>query len=278
MQDYQSIRRLIDAVRRRWLRVRAFRATIQAALVVAFVIGATLIAVRWMTGHPGVLAASAVTAVAAVLAAAVWSLAPLRRRPSDAQVARFIEERSPTLEDRLASAVDVAAKRDGQTSAISAFDDLAVSDAARRADVVDIDSVVPADRMRRSGFQAAGALALVAIILFAGREPAREALDAASLTFFPARTSLAVTPGDARIKAGTALNVQARLVGNRAPVIAQLQIADGETWRTADMSPDGRGQFYLSMNAVTAPFTYRVVAGTITSPAYKVTVAHAPRV
>src|SRR5258708_7710099 len=284
MEHYDSIRRLIDTVRQRWLRLRAFRATVRAALIGAAVIGGTLVAVRWMTGHPGVLAAATVLALAAVLGICVWSLAPLRRRPSDAQVARFIEERAPELEDRLASAVDVASAK----VAPSTFTDLAVADAARRADRVDIDAVVAADRMRRSGFQAAAAVGLVAIIVFAGREPAREALDAASLTFFPARTSLDVAPGDARIKAGTALDVRARLVstsrgpsprvGNRAPVIAQLQIADGNAWRTSDMASDGRGQFHLSMSAVTAAFTYRVVAGSLTSPAYTITVAHAPRV
>src|SRR5947208_2142061 len=130
MEHYDSIRRLIDTVRQRWLRLRAFRATVRAALIAAAVIGATLGAVRWMTGHPGVLAAATVLALAAVLGLCVWSLAPLRRRPSDAQVARFIEERAPELEDRLASAVDVASAN----VAPSPFTDLAVADAARRAD------------------------------------------------------------------------------------------------------------------------------------------------
>src|SRR5437870_12015792 len=178
MEHYDSIRRLIDTVRRRWLRLRAFRATVRAALVAAVLLGVTLVAVRWMAGHPGVLAGSAVAALAAAIGAAAWSLAPLlRRRPSDARVARFIEERAPELEDRLVSAVDVVGKRTHgygtQSSARSAFDDLAVADAARRAARVDADAVVPVAGVRRSGFQAAGAVALVAIILFAGREPAR---------------------------------------------------------------------------------------------------------
>src|SRR2546425_549141 len=81
------------------------------------------------------------------------------------------------------------------------------------------------------------ALAL-ASVLFMARGPAREAVDAASLTLFPARVSLDVRPGNARIKAGSPLAIEARLVGNQAPVIAQMQIADGEGWRTTDMSSD----------------------------------------
>ena len=273
MEHYDSIRRLIDAVRRRWLRVRALRATARAALAAAIVTAGLLIAVRWMTGHPAVLAVAAAAALLVVSAVCVWALLPLRWRPSDAQVARYIEERAPQLEDRLVSAVDVASN-----ATPPPFRDLAIADAARRADRVELDAVIPSKRLRRVGLQAAATLALVAIILFAGRVPAREALDAASLTFFPARTTLDVTPGDARIKAGTALDVRARLVGNRAPVLAQLQLAEGQTWRASDMTPDGAGGFHYSIHGVGAPFTYRVVAGGLTSPAYRVTVVHPPRV
>src|SRR5438270_119202 len=103
-------------------------------------------------------------------------------------------------------------------------------------------------------------------------------LDATALTLFPARVTLDVTPGHARVKAGDRLTVQARLVGNRAPVIAQFQVADGDRWRSADMLSDKSGAFALALEAVTAPFKYRVVAGTVTSPTYDVSVAHAPRV
>jgi hypothetical protein len=87
-----------------------------------------------------------------------------------------------------------------------------------------------------------------------------------------------VTPGNARIKAGSALAIQARLVGNRAPIVAQLQIADGDRWRPSEMSTDAPGSFRFGVDAVTAPFKYRVAAGPLTSPVYEVAVAHAPRV
>ena len=189
MEQYDSIRRLIAVVRSRWTRMRALRATIRAALAAGIVIGVMLVAVRWMTGHPGVLAAATLATLAFVIGALLWCLAPLRRRPSDAQVARFIEEHAPQLEDRLASAVDAAG-----TPTPTPFRDLAIADAARLAERVEIDTVVSSDRLRRAGLQAAATVAFVAIILFAGREPARQALDAASLTFFPARTSLDVAP------------------------------------------------------------------------------------
>src|SRR5205823_4533848 len=106
---------------------------------------------------------------------------------------------------------------------------------------------------------------------------ARQAVDASALTLFPARVALEVTPGNARVKAGTPLAIHARLVGNRAPVIAQMQIADGDRWRTAEMKSDA-GAFSLAMESVSATFKYRVVAGAVTSPLYEITVGYPPRV
>ena len=80
-----------------------------------------------------------------------------------------------------------------------------------------------------------------------------------------------VTPGNARIKAGAPLAIQARLVGNRAPVVAQVQIADGDRWRAAEMSSDaGRARSVWRCASVTLSFKYRVVAGAVTSPTYDV--------
>ena len=44
------------------------------------------------------------------------------------------------------------------------------------------------------------------------------------------------------------------------------------------MSTDAPGSFRFGVDAVTAPFKYRVAAGPLTSPVYEVAVAHAPRV
>ncbi len=106
-----------------------------------------------------------------------------------------------------------------------------IADAARRSSAIDVDTIVSRESLRRAGFQAAAACIALGLVLFAARGPARQAVDAASLTLFPDRVDLQVTPGNARIKAGTPLAIEARLVGNRAPIIAQVQIADGDRWR-----------------------------------------------
>ncbi|HMJ86212.1 MAG TPA: DUF4175 family protein [Vicinamibacterales bacterium] len=270
----EAVRELIDRVRKRWRAQRLFEATVRGALAASAAVGVALVAARWSTGAPGLLAF--VVAVALLLAAAALGRAfwPLRRSPGDIQVARFIEERAPALEDRLVSAVDVA----NPTHATPLFADLMLADAGRRAQDVDVDAVLPAIALRRAGFQAAASVLVLVAVLWAARGPTRQAVDSASLSLFPDRVALEVTPGNARIKAGSALAIAARLVGNRAPIVAQLQIADGDRWRASEMSTDAPGSFRFGVDAVTAPFKYRVAAGPLTSPVYEVAVAYAPRV
>ena len=270
-----AVRELIDRVRTRWRAQRLFEATVRGALAGSAAIGVALVAARWSAGAPALLAfviGTSLLLAAVALGRAFW---PLRRSPGDIQVARFIEERAPALEDRLVSAVDVASRAHLTPTS---FADLMLADAGRRAREVDLEAVLPAIALRRAGFQAAASALVLLAVLWVARGPARQAFDSASLSWFPARVALEVTPGNARIKAGSALAIGARLVGNRAPIIAQLQIADGDRWRASEMSTEAAGSFRFGIDAVTAPFKYRVAAGPLTSPTYDVAVAHAPRV
>jgi hypothetical protein len=276
MQQYEQIRDLIDRVRRRWRTLRALHATARSAAAAAAVVAIALMLSRWTIGAPAALAGIAVVAALMVVGAFARAFWPLRRMPADVQVARFIEERVPALEDRLVSAVDVASGASSTSPAIAAP---MLTDAARRAREVEVDTVFPSGTLRRASVQAVAAVIAFGAALFVARDTARQALDASALTMFPARVALDVTPGNARLKAGTSLAIHARLVGNRAPVIAQLQIADGDRWRVAEMKTGAAaGAFSLAMDSVSASFKYRVVAGAVTSPTYEITVGHPPRV
>ena len=68
------------------------------------------------------LAGGALVAAAVFAVRVLW---PLRERPTDRRVARFVEERCPELEDRVASATEL-----GDTGTPTVFHDLVVADAA----------------------------------------------------------------------------------------------------------------------------------------------------
>jgi hypothetical protein len=273
--NYTAIETLLRRVRARWRRLRLFKASTQAALAASAVLAMALVAARLAGRSPAALSLVALTAVVSLIAVAIWGLLPLRHTPDDRHLARFIEERAPSLDDRLVSAVDVLGS--GRERASPAIVGPMLADTARRADALDIDSLVPGEALRRAGFQATAAVVIFAVLCVAARRPAREAYDAAALALFPAHVTLDVKPGNARVKAGTPFSVEARLVGSRAPVVARVQITAGQRSRETEMSADG-GAFHVALGPVNGSFTYRVVAGTVKSPDYTVTVAHAPRV
>ncbi len=283
MVDFQPIIELLGRVRARWQAIRVLRATSRAAVAVSIVLTVSLIAVVWMARSPLALGAMGLLVLLFAAGAVLWGLAPLRGRPTDAQLARFIEEHAPSLDDRLVTAVELIGQvgqvgRVGRVGQVLTFAGPMLADAAVRARTVDVESVVPTEAVRRATVRAAGAILMLAIVAVVGRGPAQQVADAASLILFPSRAVLDVRPGDTRVRVGTPLSIEARLVGNRAPISAQVQIAVDNRWRSSEMTSDSAGTFQLTLGSVTAPFAYRVVAGNLASSTYKVTVARPPQV
>ncbi len=284
----QAIRELLDRVRGRWRRTTLFRAIVRAGLAVAAILAAALLlslllALAGRSGAsaflPAALAVLGLATIVLTVGAAVWALWPARAVPSDRRVARYIEEREPDLDDRLASAVEVLnGAPGGQMPALAVP---MVADADRRAARVDPSTIVRGETLLRAGLQAAAAAILAFAVAFAGRGVARQSFDAAALALFPSRVTLEVTPGSTRVPAGTPLVITARLVGNTTPIAAEVLrevTPDSEDWRPLAMGTDASGGFVLSLDEVTTPFRYRVVAGAVGSEIYQVGVLHAPRV
>ena len=160
MADFDPVRQLIARVRARWQRLVLLQSTTRAALAIAGVLGMALFAAAWTTRMPLLLAVMAGLALLAGVAAIVWGFSPSRDVPSDARVARFVEEREDSLDDRLVSAAQLAASPEPLTTVGRLFTD----DVSRRAAAVDAEAIVPPDRLRRAGFQAAASLALIAVL------------------------------------------------------------------------------------------------------------------
>jgi uncharacterized protein DUF4175 len=276
-EHYQPIAHLLERVRVRWRRLVAFRATRRAALLATVTLLIFNALASLTSRAPFALAGLGMLVVVLVVASVVWGLLPAREAPSDARIARFIEERKQELDERLVSAVGVIAQQ-GPPAGLAAS---MMGDAARAASSVDPAEIVASEVLRRAGIQAVAAVLLLAASGLYVREKARQSYDAIALTLFPAHVVLDVTPGDARVQAGSNFTVVARLVGNQAPVVPQLfrsETGNDDDWHATEMPKDTSGRFRLALNSLTTSFQYRVVAGTLTSKTYAVAVVHAPRV
>ena len=152
---------LLRAVRRRWLTARAMSATARTAGGASALLAVVLAADR-IVGDL-LLAALGVAGAVAIAGIAFRCFRSFRRLPDDRQVARYIEEHCPELEDRLASAVAV-------DPAGSPLGRLVIDDAARRVRDVDLDRIVDGSTLRRAIAVGAGAVAAFALLSFLGAD------------------------------------------------------------------------------------------------------------
>ena len=268
---------LLHAVRRRW-RAGVTAAAAARGLVVAGSIVAAAAMAEWLMA-PGdnALMALGAAAVALALGAAVWAALPLRRRPGDRQIARFVEERVPELDDSLVTAVDL---RD-RPAAGQSFAPLVIAAAARRLQAIDMDRIfdpaaVSAGRRR---------LALAAIVAIAALALARpflsRAVQVAYVRAFPGAIGVQVASGDMRVPAGRPVTLAARVTGRHVSLdrIAPTVTMEAANGATATVPMERAGDRYeLRIPSLDRSFKYSVSAGPARSGAYRVTALFPPHV
>ena len=272
---HRELRAILTRVRRRWIASVTLRAGTRAAVGAGVIIVAAVMIDRlWVPSDLPLLGLASVALLGSA-AFVGWIVWPLRRLPSRRQVARFVEERAPELEDRVASAAEL-----GDRTPTSPLQALLVADAARRISRIDLERVVSRSQVRRAaGYGAIGAAALV-MVLGLAVEPARRAAGAGWLYLFPDTIQIDVTPGDARIITGQPLRVRARVSGvARASGRTRptLEFGSDDDWRDVEMQPVDDG-FQFEFSSVTEDFTYRVTAARARSDDYTVTALSVPRV
>ena len=270
-----ELRTALTRVRRRWLAARWLHAL--ARVAVGACIGLLLVIAVELLLAPAdvpllVVAGAAFFASLVFGARVLW---PLRRPPSDDRVARFVEERCPELEDRVASAAALAA-----SGPATGFRELVLADAAERLRGIDPARVVTPARVRRAAVRGLLALAVLAAVVALGSTPLSRIAATAWLHALPSGVELAVDPGDFRLVAGQPLRVRARFSGGngvrgRTPPI--LSVLDGMTPRQVRMRPAGDG-WLAEFPSVTRSFRYRVGAAALTSRVYLVEALSPPRV
>jgi hypothetical protein len=267
---------LLRDIRRRWQRCAELRAVARGLATVAAIVAAAGLAERILQPADTALLLLAALSAALSCAAAVWAAWPLRRRPDDRQIARFVEERVPDLQDSVVTAVDI--QRAPATA--RGFAPLVVAAAAARLEALDIAAVIDPAEMKRA-LQLAGAAAAAALLAVTIAWPLFEkTAQVAYVRLFPASVSVHVKSGDMRVPAGRPVTIAARVSGRRvalgriAPVVT---LHSQGTSTTVPMVAAGDG-YELRIAALDRSFKYTVTAGPARSRDYSVTALRPARV
>ena len=265
---------ILADVRRRWTLRSLLRALTGGTFAAAVITLAGFGAVSLVAGEGLPLVATVALVLTLALLTLGYAFWPYRRTPSDRQIARYIEERVTDLDDVVVTAVDAGQRPDSS----GRMRELLASDAARALAALDLDRVIPRQSIRQAGLRAAAGLAVL-VAAFALFAPAFSRATGVALAYaFPARLTVEVTPGAAKVRAGQPLTISARVGGVAAGVVPTLTVVVGKESRSLRMTPGADGGFTLTIDKVTAPFTYSVSAAAAKSPAYDVSVVRPPRV
>ena len=272
----QALRAWLDRLRRRWQVLTGLGVLARAAAAVALVALAAWFT-DWFAAPVGgrlvlVFGLALVVAVAAVL----LLVRPLRQPPSDRQLARLAEEQDSSLEDVVVTATERLTAPEP-----SPFDGLVVKAAAERLPSIEPLVVIDRTRVSRAGRWAAVAVAVLIVSASLAWAPTWRALQTARLFVAPPVITLAVTPGDARIVAGTPMQITARLEGlpSGATVEApELRVSSlGEGSGAVRMTRAG-DRYLAEIPKVDRAFRYRVVSGSLSSREFSVAALEPARV
>ncbi len=271
--ELTTLRAVLDDIARRRAALAWRRGWVTGALVAAAALATARLGVLVLAPTGGAFVALVVLAVTVATAAVVVALGAARVTSTPVQLARLLEERLGGLDDVVVTAVDYAARPD---HAAPMADRLA-STALRAVGADGAGAVVPAEVLQSAGRRALGAAVALAVALAVMVGPLRDALDVASAYVLPSRLTIAVEPGDVRVRAGRTVTIRARVSGSAA-LTPTLVAGEGADVVPLAMTRAADGAFEAAVADVRATFPYHVVAGARRSEAYTVTVVQPARV
>ena len=255
------VRELIREIRTRWRR----RAVLQGAALsigVLAVWGSILLLLYRFASLPPVvlIAGAAVGAAVLLVLIARFVLRPAFRTITDRQIALFVEERIPDLEDRLNSAVEiddpVAARREH-----GILVDRLIDDASERAQTIPLTTVV--DRHREHLLTGAGAAGLLLFLILAvtSLDELRGTFGGADLAALvsPTQPYLTVDPGNVEIEQGSSQDIIVTLrEESDRDVVVHYRTGDGTWQKEAMQGAVGEPAFLYEFFDVQEPVEYFV--------------------
>ena len=276
---------IIQLVRRRW-RLRHVIAGL--GVVVALTIVALWLAAMAMEragfSEASITGARLVVAVVMIAVGLRWIAWPIARRLSDGRVALYAEERIPSLDGALMSAVEATSDAVPVESRASSLTNGLVDDAVRRLRPHGNGVAVESPDIRRSGL----VLAAVALFGFGAFMLGPDYLRyGAALIATPwkkaaevAPYSIAVEPGNATVPKGTDLQVTAQLNGFTSELVEVVTRRGANSeW---ERIPMGLGsdttRFSARLFDLDADVEYYIESSGVRSGVFKLTVRNLPAV
>ncbi|MCC7240514.1 MAG: hypothetical protein IT180_01200 [Acidobacteria bacterium] len=245
---------ILAEVRRRWMRRVRLSAWTAGASAAAMLVGVGGLTV-WLLASEGLPLVFVVGTVVALVAVTLGAAArPIRRPPSELQIARYVEEQAGGLDDIVVTAVQHGQGASPVARRLSAA-------AAARVEAVGLDRLVSGESLRRAAMGAVAASAALAVAGIGFAPTLGRGASIAAAYLLPSRLLIDVSPGTAKVRVGTPVTITARVHGVEAGLVPELLHGEGDRQSVVRMTPTGDGAFTTTFDKVTSSFPYFVIAG-----------------
>jgi hypothetical protein len=273
---------IIRYVRARWRARLAIKGAVRVFVVSVVVFFALAWWMQWTRFTPGSILASRILLAAALVSAAYYFLiTPLRRRVTDDQVALYLEEKNPSLQTMLISAVE--SSREGRHWESSALVQKLVQQAVEHCMQDDKPRRAEHRPLRANGAIFGGVLAVAMLALLLGPAYFRHALSAVLLiqrsVEAAAPYKIQVAPGTISVPKGADQAINAKLLGfNAEDVVVNVRRTPGGTFEKQPLVRNDKGAYEGILFGVKAATDYFVEAEGVKSPTFTLKVVDVPYV
>ena len=278
---------LVDVIRRVRNRWRGRLALRGAVVVVAGTVLALLLSASGLESFrfsvPAIITFRIITVsvfVGLLLYGLVW---PLRRQVTDAQVAMYLEERDPTLEAAIISAVEATAGGGSAAHSPRLVEKL-VEQAIDQCRTLDDGRAIERTSVQRHAGALAAIAAIVALVVAFGPAYIRHGLSALLVISRSAEASspysIEVQPGNTKVPRGADQSVKAKLVGfTSSDVSVMMRVApNGSFDRVPLIASAQPGAFEGMLFHLEKPTEYYVESNGVRSGTFTLTVVDLPTV
>ncbi|MBM3771491.1 MAG: DUF4175 domain-containing protein [Acidimicrobiia bacterium] len=211
---------------------------------------------------------------------------PLRRRVTDSQVALYLEEKDPTLQTALLSAVEASTtvQDDSDKGPSPRLVERIVEQAIDRCRSVEYETAVERQSMRRQLMALGSVAAAAALIIALGPAFLRHGLSALLVVSRAAEDAtpykIAVTPGNAKIPRGTDQQITATLEGfSAADASVMMRTESGGQFERVPLNANAdKTTFEGVLFQIQRPTEYYIDANGVRSPVFSLEVMDLPTV
>ncbi len=277
-----KLKKLVKDIKRRWI----FRTLKQgiAITVLTFIFFAVIyILLSYQFGISPLFQSIGIAVASIVLLVEIvqFVIRPLCQRLSNQKIALFIEEKIPELEDRINSAVEVDGLLSQREKNIL-FDKL-IDDASRKAQTVQISTVIDRKKERILSYTAYGLLLLFLLFIYTFKDDISTVTSKMELISMPAaeiqQDIIHIIPGNIQIEKGESQEIMAELKkASYDDVVLHFKIEE-DIWRKEIMEKGLNKPLYMyQFLSIQEPINYYIELNEMRSPEFTISIYEFPKV